>query len=268
MSMTRDVSSFFNSQSGVKYVRLQRVDFSGVLRTRTVTKARCLQLAAGTNRYALAQNCMIIPISTASAAFTEGPQVRELHSDWPSLTPCGFAPKYASVMCFIEHRAKRSASPNAPDALTHIVESFEKQHTTSLLIGFEIEFVLLNEASELANPLDRIAGYSMTAGLRGSNLFMLEASKTGVHYFHTEIADQLEIVLGPITPVHAIDALMQAQEAIRTICVHHSLKASLTPRPVVNGPHNGCHMHFSMTTATQGTDSFVAGVLHKMIALV
>jgi hypothetical protein len=109
------------------------------------------------------------------------------------------------------------------------------------LIGFEIEFVLLNEASELANPLDRIAGYSMTAGLRGSNLSMLEeilnaleASKTGVHYFHTEIADQLEIVLGPMTPVHAIDALMQAQEAIRTICVRHSLKASLTPRPVLN----------------------------------
>lgn len=106
--------------------------------------------------------------------------------------------------------------------MTHTVESFEKQHTTSLLIGFEIEFVLPNGASELANPLDRIAGYPMTAGPRGSNLSMLEgildalegildalkASKIAVHHFHTEIADQLEIALGPMTPVHAIDALM------------------------------------------------------------
>jgi hypothetical protein len=52
MSTTRDVSSFFNSQSGMKYVRLHWVDFSGVLHARTVTKARCLQLAAGTSRYA------------------------------------------------------------------------------------------------------------------------------------------------------------------------------------------------------------------------
>jgi glutamine synthetase len=67
-------------------------------------------------------------------------------------------------------------------------------------------------------------------------------------------------------PIEAVDALMQAQEAIRTIYVRHGLKATLTSKPVFNGPQNGCHMHLSMNTANNA-DSFLAGILQKMTAL-
>jgi hypothetical protein len=55
---------FFTKNPGVKFVRLQWVDFSGVLRTRFITKTRCMQLAIGTNHYSLGQNCMIVPSTT------------------------------------------------------------------------------------------------------------------------------------------------------------------------------------------------------------
>jgi hypothetical protein len=75
------VSRLLRSKVALKYGRLQWVDFSCVLRTRIVTKARCLQLAAGISSYTLAQNCMITPISTTPDCFPEGPQAWELHPD-------------------------------------------------------------------------------------------------------------------------------------------------------------------------------------------
>jgi len=68
--------------------------------------------------------------------------------------------------------------------------------------------------------------------------------------------------------VQAIDALMFAQETIRTIFVRHGLKATMAPKPVFNGPQNGCHMHLSLSNSSpQISDSFTAGILEKMKAI-
>lgn len=268
------LQTFLTKHPSVYFVRLHWVDFSGVLRTRIVTTTRALQLAQGDGHYTLAQNCMIIPISTAPECFPEGPQVWQLHPDWTSIRLCGFAPKHCSIMCSVSRDGVTAPFARCPRSLlVDVIGCFEQQHATKLLVGFEIEFVLLDESLSIPKSLDRIAGYSMTAGLRGRTLTameeiteVLERCGIGVYHFHTEIADQLEIALAPMTALQAIDALMYAQETIRAVCIGHEVKASMTPRPVLDGPQNGCHMHLSMSPSF-ATDSFLAGILGRMKAL-
>ena len=268
------VGKFFANNPGVKLVRLQWVDFSGVLRTRFITKSRCMHLTTGISHCSLAQNCMIIPISTAPQCFHDGPEAWELHPDWQTLKVCGFTPEHASVMCFNAHLGSADHFARCPrKLLAKVLNELEDQYNSNLLMGFEIEFVLLDESSNLARSMDRLAGYSMTAGLRAENLSImgeilaaLEQSGIEIYHFHVEIADQLEIALSPLPATQAIDALMLAQETIRTICIRHKLKATMIPKPVFNGPQNGCHVHLSLNPAPQPS-SFLAGILQKLKAL-
>jgi len=265
------VEKFFTKNSGVKFVRLQWVDFSGALLTRFITKIRCMHLAMGTNHYSLAQNCMIVPISTAPQCFYDGPKAWELCPDWQTVKVCGFAPEHASVMCFNSHLGSADHSARCPrKLLSKVLNDFKDEYESNLLMVFEIEFVLLDESSNLAKSMDRLTGYSMTAGLRAENLTImeeivaaLEVSGIKIYHFLTEVADQLEIALSPLPPMQAIDALMLAQETIRTICIRHKLRATMTPKPCFNGPQNGCHVHLSLNPATQPS-SFLAGILQKL----
>jgi glutamine synthetase len=276
--MPTDTSSlaegFFASNATVQFVRLQWVDFSGVLRTRIVTKTRCLHLASGASHYTLAQNCMILPISTAPQYFHDGPEAWELRPDWQTLRICGFAPAHSSVMCFNARLGSSDPFIRCPrKLLSKVLDNFQDQHESKLLMGFEIEFILLDEFFNLANSIDRVAGYSMTAGLRADNLVImeeivgsLERSGIEVYHFHTEIADQFELALSPLPPMQAIDALMMAQETIHAVCIRHGLRATMAPKPTFTGPQNGCHVHLSMNPATQQA-FFLAGILRKMKSL-
>lgn len=268
------VEKFFATNPDVKFVRLQWVDYSGVLRTRIVTKTRCKHLASGTDCCQLAQNCMVIPISTAPRCFPDGIEDWNLRPDWGTLMLCGFAPAHASLMCFTAHLGLANPFARCPRKLLYEVQnSFQDQYGSKLLMGFEIEFVLLDESSNLAQSMDRMIGYSMTAGLRTKNLVImeeivaaLEMSGIEVYHLHTEVVEQFEIALSPLPPMQAIDALMMAQETIRTICIRHGLRATTTPKPVFNGPQSGCHVHLSLNPAPEAT-LFLAGVLRKLKSL-
>jgi glutamine synthetase len=263
------VDEFFAAHPEVRFIRLQWVDYSGVLRTRAITKVRCKALADGTDHYSLVQNCMVIPISTAPRCFPDGIEPWRLQPDWSSLTVCGFDPKNASVMCFIAHLGLEDPFARCPrKLLSRLLDTIQEQHhgDARLLLGFEIEFVLLDPAStDLSKPTDRVVAYSMTTGLHVLEdiVAKLEVSNIPVHHFHTEVEDQFEIALSPLPPMQAIDALMMAQEAIRVVCQNHKLKATTAPRPVIGGPPNGCHVHLSINPALE-TPSFLAGVLEKL----
>jgi len=94
----------------------------------------------------------------------------------------------------------------------------------------------------------------MSSGIRGENLVIieevfdaLEASDVHVHHIHTEARDQLEFSLEPLELMAAIDALMHAQETIRTVAVSHGRKATMIPKPFLKRyPTNGLHMHISI----------------------
>lgn len=267
------VQTFLEKHPWVKYIRLHWVDLSGVMRTRIIPKERGLQMAQGKGRYVLAQNCMIVPILPAPQCFAEGPEAWDLHPHWPSLRLCGHHIKHAMVMCFTERKGAANGFARCPRRLLLDVLNRQPQDV-NFMMGFEIEFVLLNEDLEISKPFDGLAGYSMLAGLRGKTLDIveeiieaLEASGISIYHVHTEATDQLEIALSPEAPMQAIDELMYAQETIKGVFMRHGVKATLSPRPVFqSSPQNGVHVHLSSTK--EGILlSILAGALRKMEAL-
>lgn len=143
-----------------------------------------------------------------------------------------------------------------------------------VLIGYEIEFVLLDKDANPAQDLDKVTGYASMAGFRSEKLVLmeeicdaLELAEIAVQDFHTEIADQLEITLYPAEPMRAIDSLMLAQETIRTVALKHGYKASMAPKPSFNGPQNGLHTHVSLNPLPESAPSFLQGVLDHIKTL-
>lgn len=307
------LKKFFAQNNGVNFIRLHWVDYSGVLRTRIIPRARSIRLATGSDTYRLAQNCMICPISTSPRCFPLEVEDWTLYPDWTSLMLCGFAPTHASVMCVTAHKGTWTTTTLNPNPehfarcprtlLQTVLRNFYAEYPRfqdGLLLGFEIEFVLLDESSNLASSLDRMVGYSLTAGIRAENLVIIEEIVTAlahagveIYHLHTETTDQLEIALSPLAPVQAVDALMMAQETIRTICIRHGRRACTAPRPTLlsSGPLNGCHVHLSLNPVSglkspanvteerqikedqeeqaisAGYASFLAGILRKTKAL-
>ncbi|KAK3377006.1 protein fluG [Lasiosphaeria ovina] len=247
------VDYFLRNHPGIEFIRLQWVDYSSVLRTRAVTKARCRSIAAGSDSYSLAQNCMVIPVSTAPQCSPDGIEPWSLRPDWRSLTVCssGGASKHhrnASVMCFVAQLALEDPFARCRrKLLSDLLDDFSRQqqqqqhnqaakpdgHRPGLLMGFEIEFVLLDSSFDIAtlSALER----TMTTGLS-----ILE-----------EIVWQLESV----------------QETIRTVCLEYQVRATTAPRPVLGGgaPKSGCHVHLSLNDPTLGApSSFLAGAVKKV----
>ncbi|KAF4453902.1 protein fluG [Fusarium austroafricanum] len=157
---------------------------------------------------------------------------------------------------FVEGRPDSKVAPG-PHLLSLAVDRFLIKFPTQILVGFEIEFVLLDEKHNAAQSMDQTVGYSMTAGLRTDNLNIIE-----------EIVDALQIALLPLPPMEAVDGLMVAQEIIRTITLRHDLRGTLAPKPILKGPKSGIHAHLSLGSLTPDAgEHFLAGALAKLRAL-
>lgn len=109
---------FLHKDAWVKYLRLQWVDLSGVQHVQLVTTRVAMQLATGVaGFFTVAQNCMIIPISTAPKSFPTKPEAWELRPDWLSLRLFGCTPNHGSVMCFMYQREAREPFAQCPRTL-------------------------------------------------------------------------------------------------------------------------------------------------------
>lgn len=279
MSLDQEVlKEFLHQHTSVKFIRLQWMDYSGVLRARFVPTDRCLRIASGNENACMAQAGMLVPISTAPRIFSisDYHETWFLRPDWSSLRVCGFKSDHAAVMSFVDQKDAETRFDKCPrNLLVRALERLEKDWGAKVLIGFEIEFVLLDESNKVIKPLDRLNGYSRIAGLRAETLDLIEEiiealkrSAVSIHQFHAESGEQLEIALAPEPALKAVDSLVLAQEAIRTIAVRRGIKATMTPKPVLNGDSNGLHLHLSLDKL-DGTlaANFLAGVLQHMTSL-
>ncbi|KID74794.1 Protein fluG [Metarhizium brunneum] len=276
------LKEFLRVNKSIKYIRIQWIDYSGVLRARFVPIARCLRIANGSETIRLAQNSIIIPISTAPRIFSlsDYHETWLLRPDWSSLRVCGFQTGHAAAMSFVDQKDAETRLDKCPRMLlVQALERLDKERGVKVLVGFEIEFVLLdgNGSNDVIKPLDRLNGYSRTAGLRAESLALveeiidaLEQSSISIHHFHAEVQDQLEIALTPEPALQAVDSLVLAQETIRAICVRRNLKATMTPKPTLPGPSNSLHLHLSLVdidVERVSADHFIAGVLDHVGSL-
>ena len=264
------LNSFLSANPSIRFIRFHWLDFSGILRTRFLSRRVCIQLAGGKGRYGVGPACMLFTL-----ADTQGPplyqSLMELRPDWPSIRRCGYAPTYASVMCFVGCDDQEDAFQQCPRRVLHRVLDTSSRDGTAFMVGFEVEFVMLDAFGNLAHTMDELQAWSTTAGLRGENLAImeeivaaLEISDIHVYHFHTEAPPQIEFALEPLPPMQAIDCLIQAQETVKHVCVRHGFKATMSPKPLLDkAVFSSTHMHLSVLPS-DAEEHFLAGLLRNL----
>ncbi|OAL45366.1 glutamine synthetase/guanido kinase [Pyrenochaeta sp. DS3sAY3a] len=272
--MDKPLYSFLASHPTVRFLRFQWLDISGVLRTRIVTKAHSLRLAQDAQFLCLSPTLMLFPVSDLQIAKTPATGCAELRPDWASLRLCVFAPAHAAVLCAFYVRGL--ADPFGLCPRTELERAVSKAATSfgkTFAVGFEIEFVVLNQSFEALSGLDLISTNSTTFGLRGEVLQALEEVVAAledagivVQDVHSEGPSQVEIATGPLPPMEAVNALAYTHETIKAVFARHNMLATMAPNALSVAAKSGAHIHISLCEPG-GEDHFLAGMLDRLAVL-
>jgi glutamine synthetase len=276
MAESNTLDDFLAKNPEVNFIQLRWMSLSAILHTKFITTSGARDIVAGKRQYCTNQSGMVMPIATAPQCEIVRVMRCPIEPDWKSLRLCSFTPGHASVMCSIASEGEADRYLQCP---RHLLEETlgviqQKHPQASFLIGFEIEFTLLDATFEPAQSIDQVVSYCMNSGLRCNTLkimeeicYALEKANVEVYHFHTEDPHQLEIALKEKAPMKAIDDMVFACEAIRSIAARHELKATITPKPMSDASvTNGLHMHIS-AYGIGNSESFLAGIMNKLRAI-
>ena len=274
-SGTKTLFTFLLHHPSTKFIRLQFVDLSGILRTRIVTTQHCLDMIAKGQHATVGGKSMLFSVTDKTSSTVASVGLCELHPDWRSLRVCGYAPGHAAVMCCVYDRYfEEEPFHLCPRRkLADFVIECEVSQSKKFLVGFEVEFVLLDPSGEPPRTVDPINAWSVTNGFRGDTLKLMEesvealqASGISVLQFHTVEPNQLQIATGPLSPLDAIDALMHTNECIKHVSVRHGLRATMAPKPLREDMPTATHAHVSIHPPS-GQENFLAGILNSLQTL-
>ncbi|OQD68764.1 hypothetical protein PENDEC_c031G05438 [Penicillium decumbens] len=198
--------------------------------------------------------------------------------DWTSLyTRPGLDLKYATVMCEIVEYTPTQAEPNwnfcPRHTLNKMVQKVQSQLQVDLLIGFEVEFIIMKrgEGGEVIPHSRSMGGFSV-AGYRDplfahveEAIEVLEGACIRFDTVQSEgIQGQYEISLLPLPPMQAIDQLLVVHDTLKAVFMSHGLIATMAPRPIPGlSSSNGQHAHISLNPPNK-EEQFLAGILKRL----
>ncbi|OCL01927.1 developmental protein-like protein fluG [Glonium stellatum] len=184
----------------------------------------------------------------------------------------------ATVLAFWRDEEGRPIKECPRGGLQILLDDLSTTHSTSLLIGFEIEVTFLsrnlNDQSNPYSALTKTHAWGTLTPEQWLQLPLLAEIATSladvgipVQQFHAESgAGQYEFVLPPLPPLAAIDALIQARQVIAQIAATHDLRATLHPQPFP-GIGTAAHAHISLNPSDRELAFFVGGVLKHLEAI-
>lgn len=220
----------------------------------------------------LLQNDWMTPGFVASGEY-------RLHPDFSSLK-AGPIPGHFNM--YGEFREQDgSAVALCPRAQLQRAQEFGARHDLCFLLGFEIEFLLLERVGDDYKTLTN-DGHAWSASRFYADpsipRFLADVVKTldamGIHaeQVHAESAPgQFELVLPPRPPLAAVDALLHTREVLAALATAAGYKVSLHPKPFPETCGTASHVHLSIASA--GGDKkavyepFYAGVLRHLRAI-
>ncbi|KAH9834985.1 FLU1-II [Rhodofomes roseus] len=231
-------------ERGIKYVRVQYVDYGNTVRFRVLPVSYFKRVCK------VARPSLIIsPFALAFVGIRFAGGFRRtddcLHViDLNSFRVCTYAPGHAVVMTWFQEKVPLPTAGLAMSIcprtmLQKVVDEARAKAGLTFLVGFESEFLLLRKASsppELVND----AGWGCSLGYRTGAVESavldeivdcIEGAGVEAHYIHGEAAPaQYELVTGPMSPLEAADALVFTRETIYNIAHKHGLRATFAPR--------------------------------------
>lgn len=203
-----------------------------------------------------------------------------LHPDFSSLKR-GPIPGHFSM--YGEFREQDgSVVPLCPRTQLQKAQELGAEQGLSFLLGFEIEFVLLERNS--SGGLDALAngGHSWSTSrffadprvpkLLADVVKALEAMDIPAEQVHAESAPgQFELVLPPLPPVAAVDALLHARDVVAGLAAAAGFRFTLHPKPFAGACGTAAHVHVSICSPggdrREVYEPFYAGVLKHLRAI-
>lgn len=186
---------------------------------------------------------------------------------------------HATVQCEFQEKSGLEVATCPRTFLRTMIERC-KDNGLEFLVGFEIEVVFMKSVV-IGNVVDYLDPINQGHSWSGSRPFhddntmtlvldiveRLKKSSISIQQFHAETApSQFEFVLGPKTPLAAVDELLSAREIIFETAAKHSMRATLVPKPYTHKAGTGSHIHLSVTPSDI-YPKFYAGVLKHLRAI-
>ncbi|KAK3365713.1 hypothetical protein B0T24DRAFT_396940 [Lasiosphaeria ovina] len=273
---------FLKNQSPPDFVRICWNDFTASPRMRMVPFRKFLSLLnegkstdIGITKavFGLLQNDKLLPSVPATGEY-------RLHPDFSSLMK---GPTEGHISMYAEFREHSGARvPLCPRSLLQRAVELGLTHGLTFLLGFEIEFMLLDRVDDStatryatlatdghAWSVARYFADPKVSQLLRDMVSELDDMGIYVEQLHAESATgQFELILPPLPPIAAVDTLLHTRDVMFALATAAGFKITLHPKPLTNACGTASHAHMSISSIT-GADPkvyepFYAGVLKHL----
>ncbi len=270
----------------VRVVRFLYCDTSGIVRGKATAAGRLksrVEGGIGLVKGMMAMN-LLDQMQTATGFGATG-EVR-LVPDLSTFVVLPYAPQAAAILCDMQELDRTPWKLCPRNVLKRQIEQ-ARRLGLSIEASFEPEFTLSVEEEGAIRPIDRSLCFStdgMNRAARFANNFMdaLERQGIPVEQYYPELGHgQHELSIGHAPALAAADHHIWYRETLRGVAFNEGLEASLTPKPFLDQPGNGCHLHLSLWDSASRQNlfaapgglselglHFVAGILEHLPALV
>ena len=268
------ISKLGKQKSGATSVRLAVCDLNGILRGKRFPSDSILKLKKNGSRMPLSTSCIDIwgeDLKNSPFLFETGDSDGIVVPTGSNLIPINWLDEPTLLLPAWMTDEKNNPSPIDPRHILHAV--LKKYHTLGLkpVIAFELEFYLLDLASEKPivpkNPVSKTR-LSNTSVLSLDELDSFERFFSDISVACKEHDIPSDTIISEngvgqfeINLKHNSNGLIAADNAvffkriIRGVAQNHSLKASFMAKPFLNTAGNGMHLHFSILN-TAGENIF------------
>lgn len=286
--------NFLRDQETPDFIRITWNDFVAQPRMRMVPFRKFMTLLSDGKStdigiakavFGLIQNDLLVPGVSSTGEY-------RLHPDFSSLKK---GPLDGHVSMYAEFREKSGARVAlCPRSLLQRAVEFGAENHLNFLLGFEIEFLLIerlhrtisfHSSKETARArygslatdghawsVSRYYADPKISKLLRDIVTALEDMGIYVEQLHAESAEgQFELILPPYPPIEAVDTLLHTRDVINSIATAAGFKVTLYPKPFPHACGTAAHTHMSIASAAGARpdvyESFYAGILKHMRAI-
>jgi glutamine synthetase len=279
--------AFLKNQSAPDFVRICWNDFTASQRMRMVpfrkftsllNEGKPTDIGITSAVFGLIQNDWMVPSASATGEY-------RLHPDFSSLKK---GPIEGHISMNGEFRQKSGAPvPLCPRSILQRAVEFGAENNLSFLIGFEIEFLLVERAEPKPGNTTRYStlktdGHAWSvsryfadpkiAALLRDMVSTLEDMGIYVEQLHAESATgQFELILPPYPPVQAADTLLHTRDVMSALATAAGFKLTLHPKPFAQACGTASHMHMSLSSPDgnkpETYTALYAGILKHLRAI-
>jgi glutamine synthetase len=272
---------FMKQNSEVRFVYVQWLDYVAMVHTRVIPIKEFTRMIREGDRISISQdntellqNGLARPtVNTTGQIYVE-PDLRSLRRTYNK------DPLPSATVLSYWRSGSGNPLPSCPrTSLETLINTLQYTHSTTLLIGFEIQVTFLSRTTH-TRPKDpeQPTFLSIAAGSPSQSLplpflsdilLALDDMDIEILQFHAgSNPGQYAFHLPPTPPLLAIDTLLQARQVIAQIAAQHGYRATLYPKPFNNDDAStAAHANISLHPLEHDMSFFVGGVLAHLPAL-